>query len=334
VSSVDRGRGCEYIRLREPPVLLSPLLPLCVKVILVTGAAGFVARTFLPFLADAGWRNLVLVDRNPIDPDLLRSLQARGAQVRVFMGDSLPPVEVEIAVCLAGSTSVDAALRDPSPAIEGNLKIANDLGEWARRHRTPLRVLYMSSDEVLGASDIPLDEGAPLKPTQPYAASKAGAEIVLRTYADVYGFRLVIVRSCNLVGAGQREPKLIPVAVRHLLSGAPVPIHGSGEQMREWMAVEDLCRAIMRLMDETVPPRVYQAASGVHLSVNTVVRIAAETLGRTATTVSVPDRLIQDRCYAMGTGALNELGWKAAVPPVEAIRRAVLAAAEAVSRPG
>lgn len=180
----------------------------------------------------------------------------------------------------------------------------------------------MSSDEVLGDSSVPLSEDAPLNPTQPYAASKAAAEIVLHNYRDVYKLNIVTIRSCNLVGAFQKKPKLIPTAVEALLENCPVPIQGDGKQFREWMAVEDLCRAIILLLQNEVTSQVYQATSGVRISVNDVVRIVAEKLRIDLETKQVPDRLVQDRSYAMKSARLNSLGWYPVSAPQGAIERA------------
>jgi dTDP-glucose 4,6-dehydratase len=191
--------------------------------------------------------------------------------------------------------------------------------------------VYVSSDEVLGEAFVALPESAPLRPTQPYAASKAAAEIILHCHRDVYGLSLVTLRSCNLVGPGQREPKLIPVAVRALLEGNPVPIHGSGEQLREWLAVEDFSTAILMLMDPSVPAGVYQASSGVHLSVFQVVECVARELKTPPSAVHVTDRMVQDGCYAMSAARLHGLGWRPQHDPIKAIGAAARALASELS---
>jgi dTDP-glucose 4,6-dehydratase len=231
--------------------------------------------------------------------------------------------DLDALICLAGTTSVDAALQEPKKAIDENIALATDLAEWARCVNPTVKIVYMSSDEVLGESTEPLGEGAPLSPTQPYAASKAAAEIVLHNYRDVYKLNIVTLRSCNLVGPFQKKPKLIPTAVEAILANRPVPIQGDGNQLREWMDVEDLCRAIILLLQKDVAPQVYQATSGVKISVNDVVKIVAENLGFDLKTVRVPDRLVQDRSYAMQSNRLHSLGWYPASVPQDAIRRAV-----------
>lgn len=295
--------------------------------VLITGAAGFVGRNLIPMLAfDGIVSNLVFVDKHPMPLSLRDKLELTNVGLTTFATNKLPldsiARDVDAIICLAGATSVDAALSDPKKAIDENVALATDLAEWSRRVNPLVKVIYMSSDEVLGESLEPLDEDVPLNPTQPYAASKAAAEIVLHNYRDVYKLNIVTIRSCNLVGAFQKKPKLIPTAVEALLASRPVPIQGDGEQFREWMAVEDLCRAIILLLQNDVLPQVYQATSSVKISVNDVVKIVADKLGVDLKTEKVPDRLVQDRSYAMQSERLNSLGWYPRFSPQDAIGRA------------
>lgn len=293
--------------------------------ILVVGSSGFVATTLLPKLGAVGYSEFVLVDRQQLAPAVLETLRGSGADVQQFTSDDLLDVgEVSEVVCLAGATSVDAALDDPRTAIAVNTKIALDLAEWMRKYPAT-RVVYMSSDEVLGESTTPLAEDAPLRPSQPYAASKAAAEVILHNYRDVYGLNLITLRSCNLIGPNQRRPKLIPTAVHSLLRGVPVPIHGTGAQLREWMSVDDLCSAILSLLDSRVAARVYHAASGVHASVLEVVQMVADVLGIPLQVGHVPDRLVQDLCYSMDATELRGLGWAPDQDLFSFLERAVLA---------
>jgi dTDP-glucose 4,6-dehydratase len=225
-------------------------------------------------------------------------------------------------VCLGGATSVDGSLDDPFSALTSNMRIAIELGEWARLNPDCL-VVYMSSDEVLGEATQPLDEFAPLRPTQPYAASKAAAELVLQNMSDVYGFRLVILRSCNIVGPGQRPPKLVPTTVQRLSTGLPILVHGSGNQRREWLHVNDICSALEALLHAQKTGR-FHASSGSSLSVLDAVRTIAEALGVPPTYEFVPDRRVQDWSYAMKCTRLRELGWSPSLGATDAIHAAVV----------
>lgn len=297
------------------------------KKVLVTGAAGFVGKNLIPMLAQKEIaKELIFVDKHPVPMCLKRKLDLTGVNLKPFISSKLPlsvdAEQVDAIICLAGATSVDAALHEPKKAIDENIALATDVAEWARCLNPAVKIIYMSSDEVLGESSVDLSEDAPLNPTQPYAASKAAAEIVLHNYRDVYKLNVVTIRSCNLVGAFQKKPKLIPTAVEALLEDRLVPIQGDGSQLREWMAVEDLCRAIILLLQRDVVPQVYQATSHTKISVNDVVKIVADKLGVDLKSARVPDRLVQDRSYAMKATRLNSLGWYPISTSQDAIERA------------
>ncbi|RZU01691.1 dTDP-glucose 4,6-dehydratase [Kribbella rubisoli] len=296
--------------------------------ILVHGAAGFVGSSLIPMLVANTTSPLILTDKHPIDTSQVEASQAR---IETLQTDSLATLpegadDIGVAIVLAGETNVDEALVDPRRAFETNIAISIDAAEWLRRNPQS-RLVYMSSDEVLGESFAPLSESEPARPTQPYAASKACAETILTCYRDTYGLDLVILRSCNLVGGRQRAQKLIPVAVTSLLNAEPVPVFGSGEQLREWMAVEDLCAALLLAARGDLPGGVYQATSGAQLSVLQVIDLVASVLGLPPKLVYVADRIVEDRSYAMDSSTLQRYGWK----PESDVTAAIEAAAVALS---
>ena len=288
--------------------------------LVVYGAGGFVGSTFLSGHALPRCP-LTLVDAEDVGQSVLNTLSRAGLPVRVFRSPSLTDVpgdDARVLLVLAGQTDVDQALADPALAFGANMAIAMEAAEWWRRHPW-VRLVYLSSDEVLGVSSVPLAEDAPLRPTQPYAASKAAAEMALRCYSESYGLGLVVIRSCNLVGHRQRARKLIPVAVRHLAAVLPVPVFGDGAHRREYLAVEDLCEVIAQAVTGALPPGIYHATSGVALRTLEVVEIVAEALGVEPASAQAHDRLVHDRSYAMDASKLAAHGWKPQIPPADAI---------------
>ncbi|WP_432876404.1 NAD-dependent epimerase/dehydratase family protein [Kribbella sp. CA-245084] len=273
---------------------------------------------------------LILTDKRPIDTSHLDASQARLETSQTDSLASLPDGsdDIDVAIILAGETNVDEALVDPRRAFETNIAIAIDAAEWLRQNPQS-RLVYMSSDEVLGESFAPLRETEPARPTQPYAASKTCAETILTCYRDTYDLDLVILRSCNLVGGRQRAQKLIPVAVASLLNAEPVPVFGTGEQLREWMAVEDLCAALMLAARGDLPAGVYQATSGAQLSVLQVIDLVASVLGLPPKLVYVADRIVEDRSYAMDPSTLRRYGWKPEGDVTAAIEAAAVALSDA-----
>lgn len=282
--------------------------------VLIHGAAGFVGVSLAARVSEWGVSTLVLVDRNPIPEWTVRLLKQRGIEVLSHQADRLVGLpltsEITAAIALAGHSDVDYALAVPRCAFEVNLLIAMDVGEWAKAHPAT-RVVYISTDEVLGESFHPLDEAAPMRPTQPYAASKAAAETVLHSYRDTFSLDIVTLRSCNLVGPYQRARKLLPVAVSQLTRGAPVPVHGDGQHRREWLAVEDLCAAIELSVGQRMPPGIYHCSSEVSMSTLDVIGHVARALEVPVTVEHVSDRLVNDRSYSMDSTLMRSYGWQA-----------------------
>jgi len=292
--------------------------------ILIQGAAGFVAQTLTPMLSRLkGIEHLMLVDRKPIPEKLKGALSQYPVEIYYFVEDNIVnltlPVQPDIVISLAGMTDVDQALMNPNFAFCSNTSIAINIGEWLRLQPKNIRLIYVSSDEVLGETFFPLTESAPLNPTQPYAASKAAAEIILHNYRDVYKLDVVTLRSCNLIGENLRARKLIPVTVKSILLNKPVSVYDDGSAKREWMAVEDLCDAILCLLGENIHPGIYHASSGVHLTIRQVLDIISNELNVPIEQKFTTGRLIHDRCYATDSKKLRGLGWAPKIDPSKSI---------------
>ncbi len=304
--------------------------------VLIHGAAGFVASSLALRLADLGASRLVLVDQRPIPERLHARLIARGVAVEVHRAAALRDLTVDspvdAVIVLAGQTDVDVALAEPALAFEQNTRIAVDAAEWLRVSRQRARLIYLSSDEVLGESFFPLPESSPPRPTQPYSASKSSAEVIFSCYRDTYSLDVIIVRSCNLVGDRQRARKLIPTAVMQLAQGKEVPIFGPGTCLREWLAVEDLCDAIGQLAFFDSPAEVYHCGSGVRLTALQVVGLVAAALGVEARWRHVQDRLVHDRAYAMDWSRLRSIGWSPRRDVPDAIMDAARSMADAMAQ--
>jgi dTDP-glucose 4,6-dehydratase len=295
--------------------------------ILISGSSGFVAQNLIKRILHTQICNsIILVDKKTTNIEYSEDLSRTPVFDIPVISDRLPrgidDKKIDAVICLAGATSVDAALTNPVEALKDNISIATDLAEWARDFNPKAKILYISSDEVLGPSEIPLSEDAPLKPSQPYAVSKATAELIIHNYRDVYNLNVCTLRSCNLVGKGQKPPKLIPNTVKAIVHQQPIPIHGTGNQCREWMDVNDFCEAIIYLLLQDVKPQIYQATSGIKLSVNEVVDIIGKQLSIQYSKCNIPDRLVQDKCYAMNPLRLNRLGWNIKTHPIMAIKNA------------
>jgi dTDP-glucose 4,6-dehydratase len=291
---------------------------------LIHGAGGFVGGAFIDSLSKADADELILTDIRPVAHWVKRNawpmeVKITAVQTGRLCGTDLPGVDVVVA--LAGQTNVDEGLRDPHKSFTTNVDIAADVAWWSFQH-PGTRLIYLSSDETLGASFVALSEQARLAPTQPYAASKSAAETIIKCYRDTYGVDFIIVRSCNLVGMQLGVHKLIPTAVECLRSGRPVPVHGDGNYIREWLAVEDLCAALRLIALPGLDRAVYHCSSGIHLTVTEIIKLVAEGLGVPPKWRHVTDRLVNDRCYSMDSSRLRAQGWSPKYDVREAIRAA------------
>ena len=222
---------------------------------------------------------------------------------------------------LAAESHVDRSFRDPLAFTRTNVLGTHSVLEAGRR--LGVRVVHVSTDEVYGpASDRPFSEDDPLRPTTPYAASKAAADLIAQSYIRSFGADVVVVRPSNAYGPRQHPEKLIPKTIIRLLLGMHVPIHGSGTQARTWTYVYDVAEALI-LLAEKAEPGVYNVASGEVRSVEYVVRKVAEFLGVEPRIVYVRDRPVQDPLYLLSTEKVSKLGWRPTVSFEEGLRETV-----------
>jgi dTDP-glucose 4,6-dehydratase len=179
------------------------------------------------------------------------------------------------------------------------------------------RVLHGSTDEVYGsAGEQPCDERAPLRPSTPYAASKAAADLVAHGHAVSYGLDVRISRSTNNYGPRQFPEKLIARFVTNLLAGRPVPLYGTGEHRRDWLHVDDNCRALMSIAERGGHGEVYNVGGGTELSNLELTRLLVSELGGDESSVErVPDPRGpgHDLRYAVDTAKIASLGFVPAV---------------------
>jgi dTDP-glucose 4,6-dehydratase len=185
--------------------------------------------------------------------------------------------------------------------------------------------VHISTDEVygsLGPHDPPFSEASPHAPNSPYAASKAGADHLVRAYHHTYGLPTLVTNCSNNYGPFQFPEKLIALMIANALAGKPLPVYGDGMQVRDWLYVADHCAAIRRVLDAGVPGQVYNIGASnemtniavVHTLCDILDRLAPRAQSYRAQIAFVADRPGHDRRYAIDAGKITrELGWK----PVE-----------------
>ncbi len=183
--------------------------------------------------------------------------------------------------------------------------------DWARERG--MRYVQVSTDEVYGDIEAPAHsrEDDPLRPSSPYAASKAGGDLLVLAAVRTYGLDAVITRGSNTYGPRQFPEKLIPLFVTNALDGKPLPLYGDGLQTRDWLHVDDHAAAIELVLREGKSGEIYNVAGGEEVPNIEITRRIIELTGADPALITrVTDRLGHDRRYALDSSKLEALGWR------------------------
>jgi dTDP-glucose 4,6-dehydratase len=215
-------------------------------------------------------------------------------------------------VHFAAESHVDRSILSPKPVIDTNLRGTFTLLEAARAARIG-RFLHVSTDEVYGSLEAPLEatEEFPMNASSPYSASKAGSDLLARSYFTTYKLPVVITRASNNYGPFQFPEKLVPLMISNAIENRPLPVYGDGLQVRDWLYVEDHCRAILAVLKRGREGEIYNIGGNRSLSNLEVVRKVLNLVGRPESLIQyVTDRPGHDRRYALSSEKLNrETGW-------------------------
>jgi len=195
----------------------------------------------------------------------------------------------------------------------------------AAREAQVQRFLHMSTDEVYGAAEgVSFDESAPLMARNPYSASKAGADRLARAYWVTYGLPVLITRPANNYGPYQFPEKLVPLFVYKALRDEPLPVYGDGMQVRDWLHVEDHCRATLTVLEKGEPGQAYNIPAHNERPNLETVRLLLDELGKPDSLIShVEDRPGHDVRYSMQGDKIAQLGWQPEIEWEAGMRRTV-----------
>ena len=213
-------------------------------------------------------------------------------------------------VNFAAETHVDRSISEPDAFITTNGRGTYVLLEAARERG--LRHVQVSTDEVYGSiEEGTFTEDSPLRPSSPYSASKAGADLLVSSYFHTFGLETLICRGSNNYGPFQYPEKLIPLMILNALAGDPLPVYGDGMNVRNWIHVEDFCRAVGTVLERGEPGAIYNAGGPDECANLQVVRRILELCGRDEALIElVPDRLGHDRRYSLSSDRVRALGWE------------------------
>ena len=303
--------------------------------ILVTGGAGFIGSNFIRHvLANRPEIAVVNYDKLTYAGNLanLESV-ANHSQYRFIKGDicDAPAVEAAIRGCdkvvhFAAESHVDRSIYEPAAVVETNITGTFVMLQVARKVGVD-RFVHISTDEVYGdlAPGTFSDERPLLRPSSPYSASKAGADLLVGSFVRTYGFPAVITRSSNNYGPFQFPEKFLPLMISNALDDQPLPIYGDGKQQRDWLHVEDNCRGILAVLDRGRIGEAYNIGGDDVEENLTIARQLLRVLGKPETLLSyVSDRPGHDRRYALDSRKIaDELGWKPRISLQDGLRQTV-----------
>lgn len=229
-------------------------------------------------------------------------------------------------VNFAAETHVDRSILEPAPFLQTNFIGVQVLIDAARQIGVK-KFLHVSTDEVYGSlndTDAPCDETAHLAPRSPYAATKAAADLLLLAAHHTFGLPAIIIRPSNNYGPYQFPEKLLPLAITNLFQEQKVPVYGTGKNIRDWVYVEDTCRAIELLLLAGKPGTVYNAGADQGCRNIDLIRLLLRLLGKEEDHIEfVPDRPGHDYRYALNSARLKSLGWQPQVTLEEGLIRTI-----------
>jgi len=332
------------------------------KTVLVTGGSGFIGTNLVRLLLDSGEYRLVNLDALTYAANPLSLADLHGHQGYVFVKGNITDRELVSSLLakyepagvlhLAAESHVDRSIVNAEDFIQTNVVGTYSILEAARAYwnalpserKSTFRFLHVSTDEVFGSlgEDGYFSEETPYKPNSPYAASKAASDHFVRAFHHTYGLPTVITNCSNNYGPYQFPEKMIPLMILNALSGKPLPVYGDGSNVRDWIHVEDHCRAVKLAFEKGKPGEVYTiGANNEQKNINLVNRICS-VLDEMAPPVEIPllrerglnsyselirfvaDRPGHDRRYAIDSAKITrELGWQAEVPFEAGLRRTI-----------
>jgi dTDP-glucose 4,6-dehydratase len=304
--------------------------------LLITGGAGFIGSAFVRMMISlTDWR-VVNLDKLTYAGNLENLLPVAGSErYRFVQGDICDADRVnavfdeerpDAVVHFAAESHVDRSILSPEPVVQTNFFGTFTLLEAARRNKTT-RFVHVSTDEVYGSIPAPGEavEESPLNPSSPYSSSKAGSDLLARSYFVTYRLPVLITRASNNYGPYQFPEKLIPLMISNVLADRPLPVYGDGMQVRDWLFVEDHCQGILEVLRKGREGEIYNIGGNRSLPNLDVVRMLLELTGKPDSLIQyVVDRPGHDRRYALSSEKLmRETGWRPVVDFEEGLARTI-----------
>ena len=303
--------------------------------ILVTGGAGFIGSNFIHLIRGKrpGWE-VVNFDLLTYAGNLANLEDITGKNYRFVKGDISNPRDVaslfsekfEYVVNFAAETHVDRSLYDPGLFLKTNVVGTQSLLNEALKSGV-LKFLHVSTDEVYGSlgPEGSSAETSSLSPNSPYAASKASADLICRSYFKTFDMPVVIARASNNYGPNQFPEKLIPFFITRAVGDESLPLYGEGLNVRDWLFVEDCCRAILTVLENGRDGEIYNAGGRCEMTNLEITRMILDILGKPADLIKfVEDRPAHDHRYALDNSKIEEeLAWRPEIEFADGLKKTI-----------
>jgi dTDP-glucose 4,6-dehydratase len=303
----------------------------------ILGGAGFMGGNFVRYLVSNLEDALILVYDKLTYAGRIENLHDvnESNRLRFVKGDIcdeellkhvLREFQPDIVINFAAETHVDRSINNPAPFLQTNVLGVFVVLEVLRK--LDVGIVHISSDEVYGdlhGVNGKADETWPLNPSNPYSASKASGDMLIKAYGRTYGLKYIIVRPSNNYGPYQHPEKLIPRTVIRLLLGKPATIYGDGSQVRDWLYVEDFCKALHTIIAKGSSYEIYNVCPNQFASVREIVEKVVKIMNkdRTRDIIFIRGRPGEDRRYAMECNKVRELGWRPETTLEQGLRKTI-----------
>lgn len=290
--------------------------------IFVTGGAGFIGSAFIRLAIQNPSFEITNFDKLTYAGNLENLTEVSGnVRYRFVKGDiadaalvnqTFDEFKPDAVVHFAAESHVDRSIYSPQPVFHTNLAGSFTLLEAARAHKLS-RYVHVSTDEVYGSIEAPDEatEEYPLQASSPYSASKAGSDLLALAYFKTYKLPLLVTRASNNYGPYQFPEKLIPLMISNAFENKRLPVYGDGQQIRDWLYVDDHCRAILSVLEKGREGEIYNIGGNRSLpNLEVVARILEATSRPSSLIEYVKDRPAHDRRYALSSAKIErETGW-------------------------
>ncbi len=305
--------------------------------IVVTGGAGFIGSNFVRMAREGllnGFSQITVLDKLTYAGVLDNLGEIRStSNFRFVHGDICDAVtissllqETEAVVNFAAESHVDRSISGASDFVQTNIVGVQVLLDAIKASGKKIRFLQVSTDEVYGSIESgSWTEDWPLQPNSPYSASKASGELLSRSYHKTHGMDVVITRCSNNYGTHHFPEKLIPLFITNLIEGKRVPVYGTGENIRDWLHVDDHCRGIHSVLMNGRSGAVYNIGGGRELTNNEITSLILEAMGADESSIEyVEDRKGHDLRYSVDWTKINrELGYEPRVKFEDGLRETI-----------